>query len=214
VGRLRSKPVEVCVGEYRRLLADGCRRFTILADNVGAYGLDIGTTFSELIDALSAASGETEVQWFISQLHPRWLLTHRPAMLKVAREGRLRELLCAIQSGSDRILALMNRHHRIEETVEALSELRAIRPDLRLDTEVIIGFPGESEDDFGATLEAVRRIRFDHVALFPYYDGQGTAASRMDGKVGADTIGRRLARAMAVLSEAGITFRCDQTDRP
>jgi tRNA A37 methylthiotransferase MiaB len=123
----------------------------------------------------------------------------------MAGEKRICEILCPIQSGSDRLLKLMDRHHGMEELKNILLEFKRVNPHLRLTTHAIIGFPSETEEDLLATLSAIQEIRFDHVVLFPYYDGQDTIASRLGGKIDKTTIHRRLEAAAKDLRAAGIS---------
>lgn len=199
VGGLRSKPIDVCLQEYRNLLEEGYRKFTILADNVGAYGLDINSSFAELLEKLSTIDRGLKVYWHIEHLHPRWVIKYKSEILKRTAERKIESIICPFQSGSNRILELMNRHHGTEEISVVLSQLKEANPDLRLSTYVIVGFPSETEEDFLATLYTLKKIRFYHVTIFPYYDDYDTIASKMEYKNDNTTILRRLRMAMNFL---------------
>jgi MiaB/RimO family radical SAM methylthiotransferase len=205
VGQLRSKSIQACTEEYRDILRKGYLKITILADNVGAYGLDINSSFAELLHHLSAISNK-KVHWYIQELHPRWAIRYKTELLKITEEKKVCELLCAIQSGSNRILKLMNRHHSIEEIKTVLEELKKANPKLQLYTQIIIGFPTETEEDLNATLNVIKEISFDHVSLYPYYDGYDTIASTLEGKIDTATINRRKKYAENYLTSAGIPY--------
>lgn len=177
IGRLKSKPVKDLAAEYRKFLAKGFRRFIILADNTGAYGLDIGSTFEELLESLLIASKNFRVQWHLEQMHPRWMLRYKTLVTKLVKTKKIRKISCSIQSGSNRILKLMNRGHTIEEITTILLQLRKCNPGLKLRTEIIAGFPTETKEDFSATLIMLRKIRFNYVFVYPYTDVCGTRAS-------------------------------------
>jgi MiaB/RimO family radical SAM methylthiotransferase len=211
VGKLRSKTVQACVEEYKKLLRKGYRKVTILADNVGAYGLDNKSSFAELLHNLALASNE-KIYWCIEELHPRWVIRYKTELLKMVEEKRIREIMCAIQSGSNRMLKLMNRPHSIEEIKAVLGEFKKANPGLRLCTQVIIGFPSETEEEFRETLNAVNEARFDLVSLYPYYDGYDTIASKMDGKIDKAIINRRIKEAVDFLNRKGIAVNCNEID--
>jgi tRNA A37 methylthiotransferase MiaB len=211
VGTLRSKSIKACVKEYDKYLRKGYRRIVLLSDNLGAYGFDIESSFAALLNNLAAISAK-EVHWYLQELHPRWVILYRAALLNFAEEQRIQEILCAIQSGSNRILKLMNRHHSIEEIRDVLLQLRIVNPNVKLYTQVIVGFPSETEEDFLATLMVLKEIRFDQVTLYPYYDGYDTIASKMDGKIDEITMSRRLKAGMEYLKQEKIDAWCDNAD--
>jgi len=192
IGRLTSKPIEVCVDEYRRLLDKGFRKFVILGDDTGAYGLDIKSSFAELLENLSIASGKRRVYWHLEHMHPLWICRYKTTIARMVKEKKIRRISACIQSGSNRILKLMNRRHTIEEITDVLLQLKECNPNLKLRTEVIVGFPSETEEDFSATLEALKKIRFNYIFSFPYDDGYETLASKMDNKVSQGIIKQRL----------------------
>lgn len=123
----------------------------------------------------------------------RWLVKYQnPLVDLLARNSsRIRSVLLPVQSGSERMLALMRRGHSAHEALDALIALRAACPDMVLDTHVLIGFPGETEEDFEDTLRFFRACRFDHVMCFNYEDCPKTAASSMQPKVPWRVIKRR-----------------------
>ncbi len=132
VGKLKSKTINECVREYGELLKQGYRSFVLLADNLGAYGLDCGSTFAELVQSLPEVDKGLPVKWDIQELHPRWIIKYKDVLSKYVAEGKIISMLCAIQSGSNRILELMNRRHTIEEAAEILDKFKKSQPKLYL----------------------------------------------------------------------------------
>lgn len=204
IGKLTSKSIKTCIEEYKGFLGKGFRKFIILSDNTGAYGLDIKSSFGELLGSLSVASGQHNVSWHLEQIHPRWVLRYQAEMLEMVKARKIRKISCALQSGSNRILKLMNRHHTVEEIADVLLRFKKYNPNLRLGTEIILGFPSETEVDFFATLDIIRKIQFDSVFLYPYYDGYGTIASKLDNKIGPEIIEGRVRIAWDFLNWEGM----------
>lgn len=208
VGDLKSKPLELCQEEYGRMLAQGYRNFTILADNVGAYGVDIGSNFGLLLNALSRVDGNGGVLWSIDELDPVWAVRFKETLLEFMRGMKIRELLCPIQSGSERILKLMNRYSDRQRVVSCLREFMAVCPALKLDTHILVGFPTETEDEFRETLEVMSEVPFNMVTVNPYYDAPGSISSAMAGKHDRSTIMDRVKRVIMLLESHEIKWMC------
>lgn len=206
IGRLKSKRIDECVREYSVLLKQGYRDFDLIADNLGAYGLDSGSTFPELLQSLSEADKGLSVRWVLYTLDPRWAIKYNDFLSKYIAEGKIVHIICPIQSGSNRILELMNRHYSIEEIGQVLNTFRKLQPKLFLDTHLIFGFPSETEKDFLASLSAVKTMRFDVAVLFPYYDGYDSISSGMSNKIREEMIRSRVRQASDFLQSEGI--RC------
>ncbi|MEI8349914.1 MAG: radical SAM protein [Candidatus Omnitrophota bacterium] len=207
VGEFRSKGIEECVSEYKELLQKGHRFIVFIADNLGPYGLDIGTDFRSLIEKLSVVDNGLHVRWRFEEMHPRWVIKYKDTLSRLIIEGKLTEMICGIQSGSNRMLKLMNRHHAIEEIIEALASFKKINPAFKLYTQVIVGFPSETEDDLFETIEALKKLRFESVYIFPYCDGVGSSASTMSDKISESIITERVNKAKVLLEKAGITIK-------
>jgi len=199
VGKFKSKPLEQCKKEYKMLLDKGYRHIIFHAENVGAYGLDIGRSFGELLEELDKIDSGLNIKWEIKELHPVWLVKYSEELKKLIRSDKLALLQCSLQSGSDRILSLMSRYESIENVKNILIEFKKINPQLKLTTQLIIGFPSETEDDFNATLDLIKEIKFSGVSLFPYYDAPHTPASKMRGKINEEVITSRMNKARDLL---------------
>lgn len=209
IGKLRSKPIAICQQEYKNLLEKGHRKFVFIADNLGIYGLDCNSSLAQLFQALSETDRGIKVSWHLQHLHPRWLMKFKAELLELVKENKIESIICPIQSGSNRVLKLMNRHYNIEEVTDNLLQLKAANANLQIYTHIMIGFPSETENDFLATLQALKDIRFYHVALFPYYDCYDTVASKMGDKVDKKTIFERVKRTIDFLNRENLSWHCN-----
>jgi tRNA A37 methylthiotransferase MiaB len=182
-GKLRSKPIEQIVREFKTGLKGGHRLFQLVCEDVGCYGLDIGTTFPALLRELLKVEGD--YQLLLIDFGGYWLVKYYDELLPLfmGNPNRIRELYVSLQSGSDKILKAMNRPEKGGEVRAKLKELKKRLPHLTLRTTVIVGFPGETETDFQETIEAIREVDFSVVELNKYSDRPGTASSLMKDKV-------------------------------
>lgn len=214
IGPVRSKPAPTIVAELLAGIESGYRRFRVLGDEPGCYGSDIGSSLPELLDVLALAADSAEVRrvtgdldplrFHIREIHPQRLIGYREELLGLARPAMIENILSPVQSGSDRILASMRREHTAAELLRTFRLIREALPNVALDTQIIAGFPSETDEDFQATLEFVRDVGFDSVVVFPYHDKQGTASSRLDGKIDAAEIRHRVRRAFRFFDRARI----------
>jgi len=190
-GRLKSKPIDQIVAEFKAGLAKGHKYFQLVCEDTGSYGLDIGTTMPALLKRLFAIEGD--YQLILIDFGGYWLVKYYDELLPLFRQNpdKIRELYVSIQSGSDKILKAMRRPEKSADVRAALKELKENLPHLILRTTVIIGFPGETEEDFRKTIAAVREIDFSAVELNKYEDRPGTVSSRMPDKIPAEIIERR-----------------------
>lgn len=194
IGKLKSKPLDECLKEYVGLLKLGQREFVITADDTGSYGIDINSSFAELIEKMSKADQKLNVEWHILELHPRWLIKYKPELLKNIKTGKIKHILCPIQSGSPKILRLMNRYDNINEIEKTLFEFKNANPNLLISSHFIIGFPQETNKDFQATLKIIKKLKVFPIFL-PYSDWEKTLAYNLPNKVDVEIIKKRLARA-------------------
>ncbi|QDH14549.1 tRNA (N6-isopentenyl adenosine(37)-C2)-methylthiotransferase MiaB [Oecophyllibacter saccharovorans] len=207
-GAETSRPVAAIAAEARRMAASGVREITLLGQNVNAYhGLDddgVSTVdLAGLAECLRHIPGLERIRYTTS--HPRDMTTrlieaHRdnPALMPF--------LHLPVQSGSDRVLKAMNRGHTAAQYRELVAELRKARPDLALSSDFIVGHPGETEEDFEATLQLVRDVRFASAFSFKYSPRPGTPAAGQPAQVPEDVKSRRLAVLQGLLREQQDTF--------
>jgi tRNA-2-methylthio-N6-dimethylallyladenosine synthase len=202
-----SRPAQRIVAEARQLVEAGVREMTLLGQNVNGWhgeGLDGGSwTLGHLLDELSAIDGLERLRYTTS--HPRdmddALISAHGSNPKV-----MPYLHLPVQSGSDRILKAMNRKHTAESYVELVARIRAARPDIAMSSDFIVGFPGETEDDFEATMQLVRDVTYAQAFSFKYSPRPGTPAAGHDAQVPEDVKADRLARLQALLAEQQAAF--------
>jgi len=180
-GRERSRAPEAVLDEIRQLAADGCKEIMLLGQNVNSYGktLDAPVGFSELLRRISDIDGDFRVR-FMSP-HPkdadRELIDTIVGCEKICKHMHL-----PLQSGSDRILKEMNRRYTAEKYMDIVNYARSLIPDFSFSTDIIVGFPGETEEDFEATLDIVRQVKYDNIFSFIYSKRTGTKAAAMEDK--------------------------------
>ena len=206
IGRLKSKPLDVCLKEYKGLLSKGHRDFRIVAENLGAYGLDINSTFAELLEKLSEVDKNLNINWHIEWLSPKWAIKYKACLLKGIKEGKIVSIICPIQSGSNRILNLMNRYGNSENIAATLLEYKKASSNLKLETHIIVGFPSETDDDFYNTLNLIRKVKFNYVLLHRYCDREETIASTLNDKIDEETVKERFKLATKILGKEKIRY--------
>jgi MiaB/RimO family radical SAM methylthiotransferase len=201
VGRLRSKPLAECVEDYKRILAEGHRTICIHSGDPGAYGMDIKSSLPELLEALYDADPSPDLTWYLPDVNPRWLARNEATIRSFIERGRLRGLGVPLQSGSDRVLKLMRRPSNVGETIRILKSFQSELPAFGLYGHFIVGFPGETEEDFNETLRVCADLKYQSVLVFKYSDTEGTASSTFQPKVPRDVIDRRTAAVKAILDK-------------
>ncbi len=209
VGTLKSKPLDTCIAEYKKLVGKGCRHLTLLGDYIGTYGLDFNSSFSSLLENLSSVDKDVDVKWEIPFIRPDYLIKHKTALSRLIKQGKIVKIGCQIQSGSKRILTLMNRYSDIDAIANTLLEFKKDGPALIISTVIIIGFPSETEEDFLATLNIIKKVKFHYVAICPYHDEEGTISSKMDNKTDKETIKERIKRAFRFFKQEKIESATD-----
>jgi tRNA-2-methylthio-N6-dimethylallyladenosine synthase len=196
-GRQRSHPPEAVLAEVRGLAAEGCREVTLLGQTVEMYGRDLDppTDLAALLAAVSAVEGIVRIRFTTSNpFNFTSRLIHAVRDLpKVCEWVHL-----PLQSGSDRILARMNRGYTRQRYLDLITELRAAVPEVGLSTDLIVGFPGETEEDFEATVQTVEEVGYDNVFVFRYSPRPGTPAAAMEDQVPLEVKARRNSRLLEV----------------
>ncbi len=197
-----SRPVQQIVAEARSLAGNGVREVTLLGQNVNAYrGTNSSgdvSSLAALVAELSSISGIERIRYTTS--HPRDMSDDLIAAH--AENPRLMPYLhLPIQSGSDRILKAMNRGHTVQTYLDLIAKVRAARPDIALSGDFIVGFPGESEADFEATLAVVRAVGYASAYSFKYSPRPGTPAAAKPRQVDEEAKTARLQRLQALLTE-------------
>jgi tRNA-2-methylthio-N6-dimethylallyladenosine synthase len=203
-----SRPAEAIEAEARELAAKGVREVTLLGQNVNAYAGEGG--LAALVRRLARIEGLDRIRYTTS--HPRDM-----DEALIAAHGDLPELMpylhLPVQSGSDRVLKAMNRAHTADSYLKTIARIRAARPDIAISGDFIVGFPGEGEADFEATLELVRAVGHASAFSFKYSRRPGTPAASMPGQVEETVKDERLARLNALLDEQARAFNASQVGK-
>ena len=202
-----SRPMSRILDEARGLADAGVREITLLGQNVNAYHGEDATgrpsTLGALVRALARIDGVERLRYTTS--HPRDMDEEL-----ISAHGEVEKLMpylhLPVQSGSDRILDLMNRQHTADAYVEIIARIRAARPDIALSSDFIVGFPGETEADFEATLDLIREVKFVQAYSFKYSPRPGTPASTRGEQIAEEVKTERLHRLQALLSEQSEAF--------
>jgi tRNA-2-methylthio-N6-dimethylallyladenosine synthase len=194
-GREVSRPAPEIVSEVERLADDGVREVTLLGQNVCSYGRDLPrgakTSFAELLSMVDAIDGLERIRY--TSPHPKDI---REDVIRAHAElpTVCEHIHLPLQSGSSRILKAMRRTYNRERYLDRVAMIRELVPDCALTTDIIVGFPGESEDDFNETLELVEEVRYDSAFTFNYSPRRETEAATLPDQVPSEVKGERMGR--------------------
>jgi tRNA-2-methylthio-N6-dimethylallyladenosine synthase len=202
-GREEDRRPGDVLAEIRALVSEGVLEVTLLGQNVNSYGVGFGDrkAFGMLLRACGEIDGLERVRF--TSPHPRDF-TDDVIEAMAATPNVMPQLHMPLQSGSDTVLRAMRRAYRREAYLGILERVRAAIPDAAITTDIIVGFPGETERDFADTLDMVRRARFAGAFTFQYSQRPGTPAAAMDGQVPADVVADRYERLAALVSESAL----------
>lgn len=199
-GRERSRAAEDVLREVRSLIEEGYREITLLGQNVNSYNSDGrgGMSFPELLDACASIEGKFRLRFMTS--HPK---DFSEALVKViAKHGKICNCLhLPAQSGNNRILGLMNRRYTREKYLEGIQMLRKYIPDCVVTSDLIVGFPTETEEEFEETVSLVCEANFASAFTFIYSPRTGTKAAAMDGQIDEETSKRRIMKLIEQVNE-------------
>ncbi|MBO5220365.1 MAG: MiaB/RimO family radical SAM methylthiotransferase, partial [Clostridia bacterium] len=198
-GRERSRSSALILEEIRGLIDEGYREFTLLGQNVNSYGRDLeeDIDFPDLLERICALEGDFRVHFMTS--HPKDASRKLMDVMAV-NEKAAKHFHLPLQSGSDRVLSAMNRRYTAGQYLDILSYMRQKMPDITVTSDIIVGFPGETDEEFEETLTAVRAARCDQLFTFLYSPRTGTPAAEMEQL--PDSIkGERMTRLLAVQNE-------------
>lgn len=200
-GRERSRQPDDIIKEIIGLCENGVSEITLLGQNVNSYGSDLpeGLSFASLIKRIDAETGIKRLRFMTS--HPKDMSDEL-----IDCYGSLKSLCehvhLPVQSGSSRILGLMNRRYTREHYLNLIARLKARVPDIAITTDIIVGFPGETEEDFEQTLSLVEDVGYDAAYTFAYSKRSGTKAADMDGHLDKKIVSERLARLNALVKQS------------
>ena len=199
-GRERSRKPEDILQEIRRLVQDGVVEVMLLGQNVNSYGknLEHPISFAVLLQEVEKIEGLERIRFMTS--HPKDLSDELIEVMKNS-EKICRHMHLPLQSGSSRLLKIMNRRYTKEQYLALVEKLRNAIPDISLTTDIIVGFPGETEEDFRETLDVVRKVRYDSAFTFIYSKRTGTPAAVMENQVPEDVVKERFDRLLQKVQE-------------
>ena len=201
-GRERSRDPKDIIREIERLVADGVVEVMLLGQNVNSYGknLEHPMTFAQLLEEVEKIDGLERIRFMTS--HPKDLSDELIEVLGKSKKI-CKHLHLPLQSGSSHILKEMNRPYTKEQYLELVKKIRAAVPDIALTTDIIVGFPGETEEDFLETMEVVKEVQYDSAFTFIYSKRTGTPAATKEDQVSPEVVKDRFDRLLHVVQEIG-----------
>ena len=199
-GRERSRNSAEILSECNELIESGVKEITLLGQNVNSYKADI--SFAELVRKITDIQGDFKLKFMTS--HPKDV-SDELISLFAARPDKLPPYFhLPLQSGSDAVLKRMNRTYNTDRYLSVVEKLRCAVPDIALSTDIIVGFPGETEEDYRATLEILRKVKFDFVFAFVYSPRNGTPAEKMDNQISAEVKSARITELLKIQDEIAL----------
>ena len=201
-GREKSREPEAILQEIRELVADGVTEVMLLGQNVNSYGktLENPITFAQLLQQVEEIEGLKRIRFMTS--HPKDLSDELIETMAKSKKV-CHHIHLPMQSGSSRILKIMNRRYDKEKYLELVQKIRTAIPDISLTTDIIVGFPGETEEDFRDTLDVVDKCDFDTAFTFIYSKRSGTPAAKMENQIPEDVVKDRFDRLLSLVQEKG-----------
>lgn len=199
-GRERSRKPENIIQEVEKLVVDGYKEIMLLGQNVNSYGNDLeeNIDFPELLQKINAIEGDFVIRFMSS--HPKDASKKLiDTIINCEKVGK--HLHLPVQSGSDEILDKMNRRYTAQKYLETIDYARSFIPDFSFTTDIIVGFPNESAEDFEKTLELMKRVKYDNIYSFIYSKRSGTKAALIDDKISDEEKGERMTRLLALQRE-------------
>ena len=202
-GKCRSKDEIKVIEEIKRLVKNGYKEVVLTGIHTGGYGKDLDTSFADLLSKIEQIEGLQRLR--ISSIECTEL---NDQVLEVLKNSKIivDHLHIPLQAGSNEILKKMNRKYDLEFYKNKIKEIRKIRKDIAISTDVIVGFPGETEELFEETIKTCKEIKFSKIHVFPYSERRGTASSKMSNKLDNKTKKDRSKRLIEVSKELEINY--------
>ena len=200
-GREKSRVMSEVIREIECLSADGVKEIMLLGQNVDSYRDPAGHTFADLIRAVNKIDGIERIRFMTS--HPKDISDDMIDCFRTC-EKLCHNIHLPVQSGSDRLLKRMNRHYDTTRYLEIVDKLRAVCPDITISTDIIVAFPGETEDDFEGTLDIARRVRYDSAFTFIYSPREGTPAAKFPDQIPDEIAHERFDRLVDVMNRISL----------
>ena len=191
-GLTKSKPLEEVMVEFRKGLQKGFKNFSLMGTDLGSYGLDFGSNLTNLLKELTNQEGEFKIS--LRNINPFHLKNMLDSFIPVLGSNKIRYLELPAESGSNRILQLMNRNYTIEEYKMLVRAIRQACPKIIIRTQMMVGFPSESEQDFEESTQLIDNVFFDYVEVYRFSARPGTVAEEIEPKVPDDIIRQRFVK--------------------
>lgn len=188
-GRVKSKPIDNAVREFEEGLEKDYNEFGLIGTDVGAYGKDQGADLVTLLKELLKNKGDYKIK--LRNIQPRFLIQMMPELREIFQTGKISYLGSAAESGNNRILSLMNRGYNIEDFKEAIRILNKEFPEIQICTQLMVGFPSETEEEFQDTVRLLDEVSFDVVEIYRFQPRPRTKAAKMKGQIPQKVIRRR-----------------------
>lgn len=180
-GKIRSKSIDSILSEFRDGLDRGFRYFSLLATDLGAYGRDLGINLVDLLNAILKEKGDYKIG--LRNINPYYLNEMFEELKPIFATGKIWFLSTAAESGNNRILRLMHRRYTIQDFRKCIKALNTDYPQIFLRTQLLVGFPTETDEEFRQSLSLIDELKFDWVEVYPYSPRKGTVAATLDGQV-------------------------------
>lgn len=209
-GRFRSKPLDRLITEVKGLSAAGYREFVLVGINLSFYGAEFGKRLADAVEAVCSVEGVERVR--LGSLEPE-VISDEDIRRLAALESFCPQFHLSLQSGCDRTLKAMNRHYTADEYRKLVGKLRAAFDNAAITTDIMVGFPGETDEDFEQSLEFVDEIGFAKVHVFPYSRRKGTPAAEMSDQISSEIKSRRAAKMIETAEQCRIKFLETQIGR-
>jgi threonylcarbamoyladenosine tRNA methylthiotransferase MtaB len=207
-GRSRSRDIKSTIAEMRRLVSKGFKEIVLTGICLGAWGADLlpKKSFDELVECLIKLDGDFRIR--LSSIEPKYVNTRLLSLIK-STPKLCKHLHIPLQSGDDDILKAMNRPYTADKYVDIVKRIRRMIPDIAITTDILLGFPGETESRFRSTYKLVKEIKPSRIHIFSYSERKGAAASRLERTVSKEEVKRRLNRMRGLALEISYKYRKD-----
>jgi threonylcarbamoyladenosine tRNA methylthiotransferase CDKAL1 len=180
-GKLKSKPLNKVIHEFKEGIAKGFTEFSLIGTDTGSYGRDQGITLVTLLKELLAREGDYQIR--LRNVQPRFLIEMMPELQELFKSGKISYISTAVQSGNNRILKLMNRKYTIEEYKEAIQLINKEFPHIQIRTQILVGFPSETEEEYQDSVILLDELNFDFVETYLFSPRPNTKAAKIKGQV-------------------------------
>lgn len=188
-GSVKSKPVDAIKNEFMEGLKAGYTQFALIGTDLGSYGKDVQTDLLVLLREIVSIDGKFEIK--LRNVHPKLLINQLSELLTIVKTGKITHITTAIQHGNDRILSLMKRTYTIKDCKFAINVLKDKCPNLKIRTQLMVGFPSETDSEFNDTLRLIDEVKVDFIEVYPFSPRIGTLAAKMQHQIARKTVYHR-----------------------